>query len=73
MLENILQNPTRTMLILIRSLPFFLCFACILYFSLPMDLYILCSILAVDFVIILYALFVGLLRVFSTYIIGLIF
>jgi hypothetical protein len=46
---------------------------CILYFSLQMDLYFLCSILAVDIFIVLFALFLGLLRAYSAYIIGLIF
>jgi hypothetical protein len=61
------------MQILIRSLQFSLCFDCTLCFSLQMDLYFLYSILAVDIFIVLFALFSGLLRAFSAYIIGLIF
>jgi hypothetical protein len=51
----------------------FLIFGCILCFSLQMDLYFLCSILAIDIFIVLFALFVRLLRAYSAYIIGLIF
>jgi hypothetical protein len=59
------------MYILIRSLQFSLCFEYTLCFALQMGVYFLCSILAVDIFIIVFALFVGLLMGFSAYKIGL--
>jgi hypothetical protein len=51
----------------------FLIFWLYFMFFLQMDLYFLCSILAIDIFIVLFALFLGLLRAYSAYIIGLIF
>jgi hypothetical protein len=51
----------------------FLMFWFISCFSLQMDLYFLCSILAIDIFIFFFASFSRLRRAFSTYIIGLIF
>jgi hypothetical protein len=62
-----------TMQILLRSLQFSLFFSCILCYYLQMDFYCLYSVHSVDIFIILFALFVGLLRALTTYIIGVLF